>query len=71
MASTLVVICDFNLVCSILLPNEADPVLIVDSDAVLAGPVSLQRLQPIAWRNAKIREIVRGLDLIQLSKCHG
>ena len=33
-------------------PDEADAPLIADADAVLAGTIALERLEPIAGRNA-------------------
>ena len=37
----------FHVECVTELPAEADPVLVVHADAVLAAPSALQRLQPI------------------------
>jgi len=34
-------------------PNEADPPLVVESDAVLPLPVALQCFQAVAWRNTE------------------
>ncbi len=42
------VINDFNFVSMTVTPSEADAPAIVDSDAVLPGPISPQGLQPIA-----------------------
>jgi hypothetical protein len=39
---------DFDVVGIVLFPCEADPVLIIDADALLALSVSLQRLQLVA-----------------------
>jgi len=50
----LVVISDFYLVRAVNFPDETDPVLLVDSDAVLPHTVALQRFQPISWRHAQI-----------------
>jgi hypothetical protein len=51
-----VVIGDLNIVRSIVLPDEADAVLIVDPYAVLAAPVALQSLQSISRRSAQVIE---------------
>src|SRR5579863_1122285 len=46
------VIRDLCLVSIAIPPDEANPELIVDSNAVLNFPVTTQRLQPVAGRNA-------------------
>ena len=48
-------------------PYEAEPPLIVDSDAVLAGAVALERLQAISGRNAKILQPLGRLKVEQLA----
>ena len=48
-------------------PNEADTPLIVDPNAVLSGPISLQRLKPIAWWHRQILQPPGLMDLEQLS----
>jgi hypothetical protein len=53
---TSVVIGDLNIVRSIVLPDKADAVLIVDPYAMLAAPVALQSLQSISRRSAKVIE---------------
>src|SRR5690606_8044658 len=35
-------------------PAEAEAELVVDADRMLAGPVALQRLEPVGRRNAQI-----------------
>jgi len=50
------VIRDFYLMRSVSFPDETDPMLIVDSDAVLSRTVALQSLQTIPWRKAKIAQ---------------
>src|SRR3982750_428626 len=37
-------------------PHEADTVLVVDSYAVLAGAIALERFQPIARRRGEVQE---------------
>jgi len=37
-------------------PNEAQPPLIVDANAVLSGPIAGQCLQVIGWRLPEILE---------------
>jgi hypothetical protein len=65
-----VVVRNLNLMSPIGLPDKANTVLIIDSDAMLAHSASLQSLQPITWRNAKIHQIDRCFDLIKLAKSH-
>jgi hypothetical protein len=51
-----VVIGDLNLVHSIVLPDKADAVLIVDPYAVLSVPIALQSLQPVSRRRTQVVE---------------
>ncbi|MDR6873735.1 hypothetical protein J2Y55_004764 [Bosea sp. BE125] len=46
-----------------LLPDEADPPLIVDADRVLPCPIATQRLQPVSRRHAQV--IKSGSDMQQ------
>jgi hypothetical protein len=50
-------------------PLEADPELIVDSDAVLPLPVAAQFLQAIAGGNAQVIERQRAIEHGKLSPC--
>ena len=61
------VIHDLNIFGSGLGPAEADPILIVDADAVLAVPVPFQRLEAVARWGTEIPEIFRLIQLIELS----
>ena len=49
-------------------PAEADPPLIVDSDAVLASSISGQFLQMIGWRNPEIAQRAGSIQNQQLSE---
>ena len=40
-------------------PLETDPPLIVDADAVLPPPITVQSFEPIARRNPQIVELFR------------
>ena len=53
------VIDDFYVVGVAIPPHEADAVLIIDSDAVLALALAVQNLRPVSGRN------------IQIIQCHG
>src|SRR5258708_2498923 len=50
------IIDNLNVVGVSLFPSKADPVLIVDPDAVLARAVALERLQAVSGRDQKIGE---------------
>jgi hypothetical protein len=60
------IIGDFHLESVALTPYEADPVLIVDPDAVLSCAVSFERFQAIAGEKGKIRKHVGSMDLDEL-----
>ena len=50
-----------------LAPDETNAPLVIDADAVLPDPVSLERFQPIAGRCRQILQFLRGMDLPQFS----
>jgi hypothetical protein len=68
--SPLVIIDDLYVMSIARTPSETNAPLVVDPDAVLTGPVTFQRFQPVAGRNAQKIESRRGVDLQQLSKCN-
>jgi hypothetical protein len=43
-------------------PGEADPPLVVDTDAVLAGAAATELLQPVAGRYAQVVDALGGVD---------
>lgn len=47
--------------------SETDPPLIVHRNRVLTGAVAMQRMQPIAGRDAQVRKCCRGAYLLQLA----
>lgn len=53
------VIDDLNILCVVVSPGETNPPLIVDSNAVSAGPVALQQFQLVAWGDPKIIQLPR------------
>jgi len=53
---------DFNVIRIAPGPPEADAPLIVDPDAMLAGTVALQFLQPVAGRHPQILQRLSGID---------
>ena len=61
------VVGDFDFVGIATLPIEADPILIVDPNAVLSAPATAQTLEPVPWRNRHLSNIAHSVDLIQLA----
>jgi len=59
---------NLHCMCSICLPYKADSVLIVDSDAVLPNPISLERLQPVSRRHPQVNKVDARLNLIELTE---
>jgi hypothetical protein len=51
-----VVVHNLDIVSIAISPDEAQPPLIVNADAVLSLPIVIQRLQTIAWRFSEIVE---------------
>ena len=49
-------------------PTKAEPPLVVDPDGMLPGEITLQRLEAVAWRYPKVREVSRGIQLDQLAE---
>jgi hypothetical protein len=62
-----VVVHHFDLVSVAVLPDEADPILIVDPDAVLPTPISTESLEVIARERAQIVESLRRMQLHELA----
>jgi hypothetical protein len=56
------------MVWTTLLPNETNTPLIVDADAVLAGSIAFEALQPICRRDSKVVENDRPIEQTQLSQ---
>jgi len=63
------IIHDFNLRCVSVFPNEAQPELIVDADAVPALPVAFQCFKRVAWR-LEIAQSFSGIELEQFANGH-
>jgi 3-methyl-2-oxobutanoate hydroxymethyltransferase len=61
-----VVVDDFNVIGSILLPYKADAILIVNTDTVLTAPTSSQRFQHISRRLSKIVQTGRRIHPVEL-----
>jgi len=61
-----VVIDDLHRVGIPVLPDEANAVLIVDPDAMLAAPLSCEPFEPVPGKGRQITEFARGVQLPQL-----
>jgi hypothetical protein len=60
------VVGELNIVRLPIAPDEANPPLIVDPDAVLPASVPTQRLEPIARHDAQLLEAMRRIDDLKL-----
>ena len=50
-----------------VLPDEAEPPLVVDADAELSRAISVQGLQAVTWRDPQILEAPRLVQLPELA----
>jgi len=66
-----VVISDLNIKSVACLPSKANPILIVDSDAVLSRAISLQRLQAIRRWRRQVSKFFGAVNLNQFPKRDG
>ena len=64
----LMIIDDFDVIRLAVAPDKTQPPLIVNADAVLAEPITLQRLQVIAGRYTQKIQGRGGMQLHQLSQ---
>jgi hypothetical protein len=62
------VVDDFDIPRISIMPAEADTPLVVDSNAMLAGPVAAEFLKAIARRDPEIVERLGGVDGDQLAE---
>ena len=63
------IINDFHLIWAWVCPRETNPVLIIDSNTILACTLSCELLQPITWLYAQFIEHFDRVKLIQFSGC--
>ena len=56
------IVYDLNLFRVSIAPHKADAPLVIDADAVLAGPVAAQLLQPVAGRHAEVVQLLSRVD---------
>ena len=69
-SSLLVVIHDFYPFGCVVFPDEANAVLVVNADAVLAFAVTFERFKTIGWRDLKLIQGFYRIELVKLSACH-
>ena len=61
---------NFRVVCVLALPTEAEPVLVVDPNAVLSCPVAFEGLQAVARRQLQVAQLPRTVQLRELAERH-
>jgi len=62
-----VVVDDLHIFCTGIGPAEADPPLLIDSDAVLASPYPFQHLETVTGWDPEVVQVLGGVDNQQLS----
>jgi hypothetical protein len=65
-----VVVCDFDVVGIALLPPEANPILIVNANTVLASSSAPENFQSVARRNRQFAKLAHAIQLRQLARNH-
>jgi hypothetical protein len=63
----MVVVDDFNVIGSILLPNKTNAELIIDADTVLTAPASSHRFQHVSRRLAEIVQACSRIHPVEFS----
>jgi hypothetical protein len=64
------VVYDFNRIRFALDPGEADTVLVIDANTILAFPLAPKSFQLIAGRYSQLFQRTDGIELIELSPRH-
>lgn len=64
------IIHDFNLVCVPFPPNKTETPLVIDPNAVLPLPGTVERLKPIPWRCGQVAELSSAVYLPKLASCN-
>jgi hypothetical protein len=64
---SLVVVDDLNVFRPGGCPSKTDPPLLVDADAVVAGTITLELLEPIAGRYSEISDDISSIEDQKLS----
>src|SRR5713101_1863421 len=60
---------DFDIVSVSVAPDETNPKLVIDADAMLPGSVTLQSLQAVAWRNAQVFQPCGAVESQKFPQC--
>jgi hypothetical protein len=66
----LMVVHNFDAFDSVVGPGEAEAVLVVDANRVLAFAVTLERFQPIAGRNPQVVEFLGDVELLEFAESY-
>ena len=61
------VVHDLDVLRFAVLPHEADPILVIDPDAMLRSPITAKGLEVIARKRAQVVESLGGVQLRQLA----
>jgi hypothetical protein len=64
------VVYDLNFVWFTFDPGEADTILVIDPNTILALPLALEGLQLVAGRYSQLLQQAYGIELIELSPRH-
>lgn len=64
----MVAIDNFDLMRAVRLPDEADPILVVDTNAVLSVPIASQALEPVSRGNPQVGQCAGAVKHQQLSQ---
>jgi hypothetical protein len=64
-----VIVDDLNIVRITSVPDEADTVLIVDANTVLAASIAGEQFQPVSGERSQVAKLARGMELLKLSLC--
>jgi hypothetical protein len=65
-----VIVNDLNLLWPGTRPQKADSPLVIDSDAMFPGSITLERFKPVPRWDAEIIKGLRGPHLTKLAQCH-
>lgn len=65
------VIDDFDMLDSAVSPNEANSILVVDTDGMLTPALSLERLQSVTGRNSQVGENLSDVELLEFTQGDG
>ena len=58
---------DLNVMCLAIPPDEANPPLVIDPDAVLPGSIPLKRFEMVAGWNTKVVNLLGGMQVKQFA----